>query len=91
MTIMARGNNISINTEQRLMGLCSHKFSSSYDYLPKHLVFEKFKDVDRTLHFICINSERHEMGQIFRTCYKSNYCLFQRVFFYCFEKRQNYF
>lgn len=37
MTSIARENNISINTVQRVLGNCSHRFIDSYEYLPAHL------------------------------------------------------
>ena len=54
MTSIARENNVSVNTVQRVLGSCSHQFSSSYDYLPEHLAFDEFKGVDRTLHFMML-------------------------------------
>ena len=53
-----------------MLGSCSHQFNSSYDYLPEHLAFDEFKGVDRTLHFICLDADKHEVVQILRTCYK---------------------
>ena len=70
MTSIARENNVSVNTVQRVLGSCSHQFSSSYDYLPEHLAFDEFKGVDRTLHFICLDADKHEVVQILRTRYK---------------------
>ena len=70
MTSIARENNVSVNTVQRVLGSCSHQFSSSYDYLPEHLAFDEFKGVDRTLHFICLDADKHEVVQIPRTRYK---------------------
>ncbi|WP_367270641.1 hypothetical protein [uncultured Lactobacillus sp.] len=70
MTSFARKNNVSVNTVQRVLGSCSHQFNSSYDYLPEHLAFNEFKGVDRTLHFICLDADKHEVFQILRTRYK---------------------
>ena len=70
MTSIARENNVSVNTVQRVLGSCSHQFSSSYDYLPEHLAFDEFKGVDRTLHFIYLDAHKQEVGQIFQTRYK---------------------
>ena len=70
MTSIARENNVSVNTVQRVLGSCSHQFNSSYDYLPEHLAFDEFKGVDRTLHFICLDADKHEVVQILRTRYK---------------------
>ena len=42
MTSIAWENNVSVNTVQRVLGSCSQQFSSSYDYLPKHLAFDEF-------------------------------------------------
>ena len=54
MTSIARENNVSVNTVQRVLGSCSHQFNSSYDYLPEHLAFDEFKGVYRTLHFMML-------------------------------------
>lgn len=67
MTSIARENNVSINTVQRVLGSCSHRFLDGYDYLPEHLAFDEFKGVDRKLHFICLNGQTHEVVQILRT------------------------
>ena len=37
MTSIARENNISINTVQRVLGNYSHRFIDSYEYLPAAL------------------------------------------------------
>lgn len=66
MTSIARENNTSINTVQRVLASCSHRFINSYDYLPEHLAFDEFKGVDRQLHFICLNGETHQVVQILR-------------------------
>ena len=50
MTSIARKNNVSVNTVQRVLGNCSHRFIDSYEYLPAHLAFDKFKGADRQLH-----------------------------------------
>ncbi|MDY0992394.1 helix-turn-helix domain-containing protein, partial [Lactobacillus helveticus] len=42
MTSIARENNVSINTVQRVLGNCSHRFIDSYEYLPAHLAFDEF-------------------------------------------------
>ena len=47
MTSIAIENNVSINTVQRVLGNCSHRFIDSYEYLPAHLAFDEFKGVDR--------------------------------------------
>ena len=70
MTSIARENNISINTVQRVLGNCSHRFIDSYEYLPAHLAFDEFKGVDRQLHFICLDGDNHQVVQILRTRYK---------------------
>lgn len=70
MTSISRENNVSVNTVQRVLGNCSHRFIDSYDYLPAHLAFDEFKGVDRQLHFICLNSDNHQVVQILRTRYK---------------------
>ena len=51
MTSITRENNASVNTVQRLLGACSHRFLDGLDYLPEHLAFDEFKGVDRKLHF----------------------------------------
>ena len=51
-------------------GYCSHQFNSSYDYLHGHLSSDEFKGVERTLHFICLDAHKQEVGQILRTHYK---------------------
>lgn len=38
--------------------------------MPEHLAFDEFKGVDRQLHFICLDGEKHEVIQILRTRYK---------------------
>ena len=70
MTSIARENNVSVNTVQRVLGSCSHHFLDSYEYLPAHLAFDEFKGVDRQLHFICLNGDNHQVVQILRTRYK---------------------
>lgn len=70
MTSIARENNVSVNTVQRVLGGCSHRFVASYDYLPAHLAFDEFKGVDRQLHFICLDGDSHQVIQILRTRYK---------------------
>ncbi|KRL23787.1 transposase [Lactobacillus kefiranofaciens subsp. kefirgranum DSM 10550 = JCM 8572] len=65
MTSIARENNVSINTVQRVLGNCSHRFIDSYEYLPAHLAFDEFKGVDRQLHFICLDGDNHQVVQIF--------------------------
>ena len=40
MTSIARENNVSVNTVQRVLGSCSHRFLDSYEYLPAHLAFD---------------------------------------------------
>lgn len=41
MTSIARENNISINTVQRVLDNYSHRFIDSYEYLPAHLAFDE--------------------------------------------------
>ncbi|MBU5981637.1 transposase, partial [Lactobacillus helveticus] len=65
-TSIARENNVSINTVQRVLGNCSHRFIDSYEYLPAHLAFDEFKE----LHFICLDGDNHQVVQILRTRYK---------------------
>lgn len=73
MTSIARKNNTSVNTVQRVLASCSHPFIDDYDYfLPEHLSFDKFKGVDRKLHFTCLNGETHEVVQILRNRFKKN-------------------
>ncbi|BAQ56586.1 transposase [Lactobacillus acetotolerans] len=71
MTSIARENNVSVNTVQRVLGSCSHRFLDSYEYLPAHLAFAEFKGVDRQLHFICLDGDSHQVVQILRTRYKN--------------------
>ena len=47
MTSIAREHNVSVNTVQRVLASCSHRFIDGYDYLPEHLAFDEFKGVDR--------------------------------------------
>ena len=57
MTSIAWENNDSVNTVntvQRVLGYCSHQFTSSYDYLLEHLAFDEFKGVDHTLHLFVL-------------------------------------
>ena len=70
MTSIASENNVSINTVQRVLGNCSHRFIDSYEYLPAHFAFDEFKGVDRQLHFICLDGDSHQVVQILRTRYK---------------------
>ena len=72
MTSIAREHNTSVNTVQRVLASCSHRFIDGYDYLPEHLAFDEFKGVDRKLHFICLNGETHEVIQILRNRFKKN-------------------
>ena len=58
MTSIAREYNVSVNTVQRVLASCSHRFIDGYDYLPEHLAFDEFKGVDRKLHFICLDGEK---------------------------------
>ena len=64
MTSIARENNVSINTVQRVLGNCSHRFIDSYEYLPARLAFDEFKGVDRQLYFICLDGDNHQIVQI---------------------------
>lgn len=66
MTSIARENNVSVNSVQRILGSCSHRFLDDYDYLPEHLAFDEFKGVDRQLHFICLDGDTHQVVQILR-------------------------
>lgn len=70
MTSIARENNVSVNTVQRVLGGCSHRFITGFEYLPAHLAFDEFKGVDRQLHFICLDGDNHQVIQILRTRYK---------------------
>ena len=70
MTSIASENNVSVNTVQRVLGSCSHRFLDIYEYLPAHLAFDEFKGVDRQLHFICLDGDSHQVVQILRTRYK---------------------
>ena len=70
MSSTAWENNVSVNTVQRMPGSCSHQFNRNNDYLPEHLAFDEFNGVDRTLHFICLDTDKHEVVQILRTRYK---------------------
>lgn len=70
MTSIAREHNVSVNTVQRVLASCSHRFLDGFDHLPEHLAFDEFKGVDRQLHFICLDGEKHEVIQILRTRYK---------------------
>ena len=36
----------------------------------QELAFDEFKGVDHTLHFICLDADKHEVVQILRTRYK---------------------
>ena len=72
MTSIAREHNTSVNTVQRVLASCSHRFIDSYDYLPEHLAFDEFKGLDRKLHFICLNGETHEVVQILRNRFKKD-------------------
>lgn len=72
MTSIAREHNVSVNTVQRVLASCSHRFIDGYDYLPEHLAFDEFKGVDRKLHFICLDGEKHEVVQILRTRLKKH-------------------
>ena len=47
MTNIAREHNVSVNTVQRVLASCSHRFIDGYNYLPEHLAFDEFKGVDR--------------------------------------------
>lgn len=73
MTSIAREHNVSVNTVQRVLASCSHRFIDGYDYLPEHLAFDEFKGVDHKLHFICLDGEKHEVVQILRTRLKNIY------------------
>ncbi|GFP07734.1 hypothetical protein LHEJCM1005_20260 [Lactobacillus helveticus] len=72
MTSIVSENNVSVNTVQRVLGSCSHRFLDSHEYLPAHLAFDEFKGVDRQLHFICLDGDSHQVVQILRTRYKKN-------------------
>ena len=72
MTSIAREHNVLVNTVQRVLASCSHRFIDGYDYLPEHLAFDEFKGVDRKLHFICLDGEKHEVVQILRTRLKKH-------------------
>lgn len=66
MTSIAREHNTSVNTVQRVLASCSHRFIEGYDHLPEHLAFDEFKGVDKKLHFIYLDGEKHEVIQILR-------------------------
>ncbi|PXZ15744.1 ISL3 family transposase, partial [Lactobacillus helveticus] len=70
MTSIARENNVSVNTVQRVLGSCSHRFLDSYEYLPAHLAFVEGKGVERQLHFIWLDGDDHQVVEMLRTRYK---------------------
>ena len=70
MSSTAWENNVSVNMVQRMPGSCSHQFNRNNDYLPEHLAFDEFNGVERTLHFICLETDKYEVVQILRTRYK---------------------
>ena len=72
MTSIARENNLSVNTVQRVLASCSHRFIDNYNYLPEHLAFDEFKGVDKKLHFIYLDGQKHEVVQILRNRYKKS-------------------
>ena len=63
-------NNIFVYMVQRMPSSCSYQFNRNNDYLPEHLAFNEFKGVERTLHFICLETDKYEVVQILRTRYK---------------------
>ena len=70
MSSTAWENNVFVYMVQRMPSSCSHQFNRNNDYLPEHLAFDEFNGVDRTLHFICLDTDKHEVVQILRTRYK---------------------
>lgn len=72
MTSIAREHNTSVNTVQRVLASCSHRFTDGFDELPAHLAFDEFKGVDRKLHFICLNGKTHEVVHILRNRFKKD-------------------
>ena len=70
MSSTAWENNISVYMVQRMPSSCSHQFNWNNDYLPEHLAFDEFNGVDRTWHFICLETDKYEVVQILRTRYK---------------------
>ena len=63
-------NNIFVYMVQRMPSSCSYQFNRNNDYLPEHLAFDEFNGVERTLHFICLETDKYEVVQILRTRYK---------------------
>ena len=47
MTSIAREHNVSVNTVQRVLASCSHRFIDGYDYLPEHLAFDELEQAIR--------------------------------------------
>ncbi len=70
MTSIAREHNVSVNTVQRVLEVCSSKFYDAFDHLPEHLAFDEFKGVGKKLHFICLDGDTHKVVQILRTRFK---------------------
>ena len=70
MTSIAREQNVSVNTVQRVLESCSSKFYDEFDRLPEHLAFDEFKSVGKKLHFICLGGNSHQIVQILRTRFK---------------------
>ena len=48
------------------------------------LASNEFNGVDLTLHFICLDADRHEVVQILRTCYKKAVAAYFKKFFPAF-------
>lgn len=70
MTSIAREQNVSVNTVQRVLESYSSKFYEEFDRLPEHLAFDEFKGVGKKLHFICLDGNSHQVVKILRTRFK---------------------
>lgn len=70
MTSIAREQNVSVNTVQRVLESSSSKFYEEFDRLPEHLAFDEFKGVGKKMHFISLDGNSHQAVQILRTRFK---------------------
>ncbi len=55
---------------QKVLESCSSKFYDDFNPLSEHLAFDEFKGVGKKFHFICLDGDSHQVGQILRTRFK---------------------
>lgn len=70
MTSIAKENNVSTNTVQRVLSSLETPFQAKDITLPEHLAFDEFRGVGRKLHFICLDGQSHRIITILHYRFK---------------------